>query len=125
MLLSLLWTALIMGLVGGPHCLAMCAAPCGVVTGGAGQGGGSQVVAVHGLQSRLWLRTALFHGGRLAGYASLGAASALAMESLSWLTSQTTALQPFWTLTHVAVMAWRSEERRVGKECRSRWSPDH
>src|SRR5256885_240592 len=20
---------------------------------------------------------------------------------------------------------WRSEERRVGKECRSRWSPDH
>ena len=21
--------------------------------------------------------------------------------------------------------AWRSEERRVGKECRSRWSPDH
>ena len=78
MLLSLLWTALIMGLVGGPHCLAMCAAPCGVVTGGAGQGGGSQVVAVHGLQSRLWLRTALFHGGRLAGYASLGAASALA-----------------------------------------------
>ena len=106
MLLSLLWTALIMGLVGGPHCLAMCAAPCGVVTGGAGRGGGSQVVAVHGLQGRLWLRTALFHGGRLAGYASLGAASAMAMESLSWLTSQTTALQPFWTLTHVAVMAW-------------------
>ena len=21
--------------------------------------------------------------------------------------------------------AWRSEERRVGKECRSRWSPYH
>ena len=21
--------------------------------------------------------------------------------------------------------AYRSEERRVGKECRSRWSPDH
>src|ERR1035441_3747305 len=25
---------------------------------------------------------------------------------------------------HVSGM-WRSEERRVGKECRSRWSPDH
>ena len=25
----------------------------------------------------------------------------------------------------VLVMAWRSEERRVGKECRSRWSPYH
>src|SRR6516165_2436664 len=23
------------------------------------------------------------------------------------------------------VAAWRSEERRVGKECRSRWSPYH
>src|SRR5690348_17769012 len=23
------------------------------------------------------------------------------------------------------VRLWRSEERRVGKECRSRWSPDH
>src|SRR2546422_1208163 len=23
------------------------------------------------------------------------------------------------------VMTWRSEERRVGKECRSRWSPYH
>ena len=22
-------------------------------------------------------------------------------------------------------VAWRSEERRVGKECRSRWSPYH
>src|SRR2546429_9290165 len=25
----------------------------------------------------------------------------------------------------VAFYPWRSEERRVGKECRSRWSPDH
>src|ERR1035438_2914056 len=23
------------------------------------------------------------------------------------------------------IRRWRSEERRVGKECRSRWSPDH
>ena len=32
--------------------------------------------------------------------------------------------------THSSVLAWRipgtrSEERRVGKECRSRWSPYH
>ena len=25
----------------------------------------------------------------------------------------------------IAYDAWRSEERRVGKECRSRWSPYH
>ena len=27
--------------------------------------------------------------------------------------------------TEIAVEAGRSEERRVGKECRSRWSPYH
>src|SRR2546422_4227583 len=27
--------------------------------------------------------------------------------------------------THPGPEAWRSEERRVGKECRSRWSPYH
>ena len=26
---------------------------------------------------------------------------------------------------HGDLLAWRSEERRVGKECRSRWSPYH
>ena len=25
----------------------------------------------------------------------------------------------------IPLLAERSEERRVGKECRSRWSPDH
>ena len=32
-------------------------------------------------------------------------------------------LLPFFGLVHVALT--RSEERRVGKECRSRWSPYH
>ena len=30
-----------------------------------------------------------------------------------------------WTLPSGTVLGWRSEERRVGKECRSRWSPYH
>ena len=32
-----------------------------------------------------------------------------------------------WTLDpgHTGHQLWRSEERRVGKECRSRWSPYH
>src|ERR1035441_2203119 len=39
------------------------------------------------------------------------------------LTSKTTALEPpsYFQVT----MIQRSEERRVGKECRSRWSPYH
>ena len=105
MLFSLVWTALIMGLVGGPHCLVMCAAPCRVVTAAKPVGGG-QPIAVHGLQKRQWLRTSLFHLGRIAAYALLGGIAAVAMESLAWLTSQTTALQRLWMLMHVAVMAW-------------------
>lgn len=52
------------------------------------------------------LRTLAFHGGRLVGYGVAGALAALAMDSLAWLTQQTTALRPVWTLMHVAVMAW-------------------
>ena len=32
---------------------------------------------------------------------------------------------PFLLLTIYLAVAARSEERRVGKECRSRWSPYH
>ena len=31
----------------------------------------------------------------------------------------------FLITKRVMTKAWRSEERRVGKECRSRWSPYH
>ena len=31
--------------------------------------------------------------------------------------------QAMWEITHAPTL--RSEERRVGKECRSRWSPYH
>ena len=108
MLFSLVWTALIMGLVGGPHCLVMCAAPCTAITGARAQQAqsGEQVISVHGLQKWQWLRTSLFHAGRIAGYAALGAVAAVAMESLAWLTTKSTALQQLWTLMHVAVMAW-------------------
>src|SRR3712207_9210307 len=32
---------------------------------------------------------------------------------------------PFWNELYVSPIHDRSEERRVGKECRSRWSPYH
>ena len=32
---------------------------------------------------------------------------------------------PVCTPSRAARLGWRSEERRVGKECRSRWSPYH
>ena len=43
------------------------------------------------------------------------------------LTAETVDMHPFLELTDVTELRdlSRSEERRVGKECRSRWSPYH
>ena len=111
MLAPLAFTALLMGLAGGPHCLAMCSAPCGALVGAAtppsGDGGSEVLRAVQWLPRGGMPRKLLaFHSGRLAGYAAAGAVAALAMDSLAWLTQQTAALSPAWTLMHVAVMAW-------------------
>ncbi|MBE7367766.1 sulfite exporter TauE/SafE family protein [Ramlibacter pallidus] len=81
-----------MGLAGGPHCLAMCGAACGGVVRGAG------VPPVRGMWS--------FQGGRLLGYAAAGAAAGAAVQSFAWLSQQTSALRPAWTLFHLAVLAW-------------------
>lgn len=111
MLAATAWTALAMGLLGGPHCLAMCAAPCGAITRSplsahvaVAAPGGEQVL--RRLERPSLARTALFHAGRIAGYAVAGALAALAMDRFAWLTQQTSALKPAWTLLHVAVLAW-------------------
>ena len=106
MLFSLVGTAAVMGLMGGPHCLAMCAAPCAVVTSASTEASAGSVVQVHGRRSRLWQRSALFHAGRIAGYASLGALAAVAVEGLAWLNMRTTAMGPVWTFMHLAIMVW-------------------
>src|SRR3990167_4430599 len=50
-------------------------------------------------------------------------------EKLANLTRQSTLNNHFFVTLggdHTAAIgSWRSEERRVGKECRSRWSPHH
>ncbi|SEA21678.1 MULTISPECIES: sulfite exporter TauE/SafE family protein [Acidovorax] len=110
MLAPLAVTALLMGLAGGPHCLAMCSAPCSAIIGqeaACSQAGSPVSQPVQwfpkgGTSRRLFA----FHFGRLAGYAGAGALAALAMDSLAWVTQQTMALSPVWTLMHVAVMAW-------------------
>lgn len=83
---SLALTALAMGLVGGPHCLAMCGAPCAAV-------------ASSGLRA-----TAGFQFGRLLGYSTLGAVAAASVQALGWLTVQSAALRPVWTMFHVAAL---------------------
>ena len=116
MLASLAWTAFVMGLVGGPHCLAMCAAPCSAVIGATDGAAADIVPAISAEQpvqwqpkrqsQRLGWRLLAYHSGRLLGYSSAGAVAALAMQSLAWMTQQTVALRPAWTFLHVAVLAW-------------------
>lgn len=86
--LTLVATALLMGLAGGPHCVAMCGAACA----GIGRTQVGQSVRA------LWV----FQAGRLLGYSTLGALAAASMQGLGWLSIQSAALRPVWTLFHVA-----------------------
>jgi uncharacterized protein len=47
-----------------------------------------------------------FQGGRLLGYSLAGGAAGLAFQSFAWLSQNTAALRPAWTLFHLAVLAW-------------------
>jgi uncharacterized protein len=81
-------TALLMGLAGGPHCVAMCGAAC------AGIGRSSA-----GTNTRsMWI----FQAGRVLGYSALGGVAAASMQGLGWLSVHSAALRPVWTLFHVA-----------------------
>ncbi len=87
---SLALTALLMGLVGGPHCVAMCGAACA----GIGQAAGPH-------KNRALLS---FQAGRIVGYSALGAVAAASMQGLGWLTVQSAALRPVWSMLHVAAL---------------------
>ncbi|OOG50413.1 sulfite exporter TauE/SafE family protein [Polaromonas sp. C04] len=99
---SLAVTALLMGLVGGPHCLAMCGAACA----GLGQAAGA----------RPSLAMGTFQLGRLLGYSALGAVAAASLQGVGWLSTQSAALRPVWTLFHVAAVVmglallWRARQ---------------
>jgi uncharacterized protein len=85
-------TALLMGLAGGPHCAIMCGAAC------TGIGRASGGVAGAGKTRALWI----FQAGRVIGYSVLGGLAAASMQGLGWLSVQSAALRPVWTLFHVA-----------------------
>ncbi|MEK8050698.1 sulfite exporter TauE/SafE family protein [Ideonella sp. DXS22W] len=82
---ALLLSALLMGLAGTPHCLAMCGAACAAASGGG-----------RGLLP--------FHLGRLLAYSVAGAVAAASVGSLAALGQAVGALRPLWTLVHVAAL---------------------
>ena len=87
---SLAITALLMGLAGGPHCVAMCGAACAGIARAAGPQG----------TRALWL----FQAGRLLGYSMLGALAAASLQGLGWLTVHSAALRPVWSIFHVSAL---------------------
>lgn len=88
---SLAITALLMGLAGGPHCVAMCGAACA----GLGQAAGD----------RRGMALTAFQIGRLVGYSLMGVLAALSVQGLGWLTVQSAAIRPLWSLMHLTAMA--------------------
>lgn len=99
---SMAITALFMGLVGGPHCVAMCGAAC------AGIGRAAGVRSTRALLS--------FQLSRVAGYALFGAFAAGSVQGLAWLGTNTAVLRPVWTMFHVAALLlgvallWRARQ---------------
>lgn len=85
---ALLLSAVLMGLAGTPHCLAMCGAACTAATGG-------------GLRRGLLA----FHLGRVLAYSAAGAVAAASVGSLAALGEAVAALRPLWTLVHMAALA--------------------
>lgn len=102
MLSNLLLTALLMGLAGGPHCIAMCGAASAGIAGGCGARRQQGLLA--------------FQAGRLLGYALLGSVVAASAQALQWGASHSALLKPFWGMFHVTVallgiwLLWRGRQ---------------
>lgn len=99
---SMAITALFMGVVGGPHCVAMCGAACAGISRAAG--------------ARSTQALCAFQLSRMVGYALFGAFAAGSVQGLAWLGTSTTAIRPVWTSFHIAalllgvVLIWRARQ---------------
>lgn len=87
---SMAVTALFMGLVGGPHCVAMCGAACAGISRAAGERS----------TQALWS----FQLSRMLGYSLFGAFAAGSVQGLALLGTNTVAIRPIWTMFHAAVL---------------------
>jgi uncharacterized protein len=97
-------TALLMGLAGGPHCLAMCGTACAAIGRSVGA---IQIARIDAARAPKAAQSTLalwaFQAGRVIGYSAMGGVAAASMQGLGWLSTQSAALRPVWTLFHVAV----------------------
>jgi uncharacterized protein len=102
MLSSMTISALMMGLVGGPHCVAMCGAACAGIARAA--------------QPHSTLALLKFQLSRLVGYSLMGMLAGGTVQGLGWMGQQTAVLRPLWTMMHVAalllglVLMWQARQ---------------
>ncbi len=91
--LALAFTALLLGLAGSVHCVAMCGAPSAAAVRACGGSAAGRDA---------W---SAFHLGRLCGYALAGAVAGASVGALARWSSWSPAIRPLWTLLHVAALA--------------------
>ncbi len=102
MLASLLLTAFVMGLAGGPHCIAMCGAACGAMQSTVKTTRQYRSIPLRVMHTIPWS----FYLGRMLGYGLLGAIAAETLRGLAWLSIQSHVFQPLWTFSHTLIFAW-------------------
>ena len=114
--------------------LPAAAASCGTAAPAAEQGCPScRPHTIHRLPGSGWFRAGAFVADRLRSYlrdrgfagTDIEAVLATGLDRLDLLEARLAALAAFRRLPAFESLLLRSEERRVGKECRSRWSPYH
>ncbi len=95
-------SALVMGLLGGPHCVAMCGAACAGI---------ARAAEPHSTRA-LWS----FQLSRLLGYSLMGALAGGTVQGLAWVGQHTAVIRPVWTMMHVAalllglVLVWQARQ---------------
>lgn len=87
---ALVFSVLLMGLMGGPHCVVMCGPACAAAVGGQQRGLTASAVALH--------------GGRLISYSAVGAWAAASVGALAALSASHPWLRPIWTLVHAGAL---------------------
>jgi sulfite exporter TauE/SafE len=101
--LSLIGAALLLGLGGLPHCIAMCATPCAAIT--RGQPASSLA----------------FHAARTVGYMTAGAIVAVGVSNLVLLRELAPLTRPLWALLHAAVLVLGAWMLVTGRQPEWRW----
>ena len=89
---SLVLSALLLGLAGAPHCAAMCGPACGAVVGACSGSAGWSAPS--------WG----FQAGRMASYAVAGALAAAGVGVLATTSAAWPVLRPLWTVLHLAAV---------------------